>query len=89
MTESNHHRLVRLDGGREWALVGQAFQTFEAERVFGEVFVDNVGSRRVLEKLGFRQEARFHRRVFKGGQWLDAWIMAITRDEWVKAYPVA
>lgn len=35
------------------AAVDEAFRTRGAERIFGNVFVGNAASRRVMEKLGF------------------------------------
>jgi len=64
------------------ALVDEAFSTRGAERIFGEVFVGNDGSRRVLEKLGFVHEGTHRRSVCKRQEWLDVWVIAITRPDW-------
>ena len=58
------------------------FAHLGAERISGEVFVGNVPSRRILEKLDFRLEATLRRSVEKRGAWLDAWIFGCTRDDW-------
>ena len=63
-------------------LVDEAFANREAERVFGGCFVGNHASRRVMEKLGFAFEGTQRRTVFKKGEWLDEWMMAITRPDW-------
>jgi ribosomal-protein-alanine N-acetyltransferase len=64
------------------ALVDEAFSARGVERIFGKVFVDNDGSRRVMEKLGFVHEGTLRRCVFKRGVWLDQWLTAITRPDW-------
>jgi RimJ/RimL family protein N-acetyltransferase len=64
------------------ALVDEAFSARGAERIFGKVFVDNDGSRRVMEKLGFVHEGTLRRCVCKRGVWLDEWMLAITRPDW-------
>ena len=64
------------------ALVDEAFANREAERVFGGCFVGNHASRRVMEKLAFAFEGTQRRTVFKKGEWLDEWMMAITRPDW-------
>ena len=64
------------------ALVDEAFAKRGAERVFANVFVGNQTSRRVVEKLGFRLEGTQSRAHLKRGQWLDVWLLAITRPDW-------
>jgi RimJ/RimL family protein N-acetyltransferase len=64
------------------ALVDEAFSKRGAERIFGNAFVGNDGSRRVMEKLGFVYEGTQRRCVCKRGVWLDQWMIAITRPDW-------
>ena len=63
-------------------LVDEAFIRRGAERIFGNVFVGNVGSRRVREKLGFVHEGTQRRCVCKRGVWRDEWMIAIPRPDW-------
>ena len=56
------------------ALVDEAFRKRGAERIFGNAFVGNHASRRVLEKLGFVLEGTQRRCVCKRGVWLDQWM---------------
>jgi RimJ/RimL family protein N-acetyltransferase len=44
--------------GLQWAL-GHAFTDLQAHRVFAETREDNVGTRRLLERLGFVQEGLY------------------------------
>ena len=64
------------------ALVDDAFRHRGAERVFGGVFVGNFASRRVMEKNGFQLEGVHRRVVLKRGEWIDEWVLAITRPDW-------
>ena len=64
------------------ALVDEAFSKRGAERIFGNAFVGNDGSRRVRAKLGFVHEGTQRRCVCKRGVWLDQWMFAITRPDW-------
>jgi len=64
------------------AMVTYAFGTFELTRVFALPYTSNAASARVLEKAGFRQEARMLRAVIKDGQVQDQWMYAVTDDEW-------
>ena len=63
-------------------LVDEAFSKRGAERIFGNAFVGNHSSRRVLEKLGFVCEGTQRRCTYKRGVWLDQWMIAITRPDW-------
>jgi len=64
------------------AVVDEAFSKRGAERVFGNAFVGNDSSRRVMERLGFVCEGTQRRCVCKRGVWLDQWMIAITRPDW-------
>ncbi|OJD34676.1 glycosyltransferase family 25 protein [Diplodia corticola] len=54
------------------------------ERLGGCVYSGNVGSVRVLEKIGFRREGSLRRSVWKGGVWRDLDLFGLLRDEWVE-----
>jgi ribosomal-protein-alanine N-acetyltransferase len=49
-------------------------------RVQAAVSVDNPGSKRVLDKVGFRREGLALRYLRLAGQWTDQELWAITRD---------
>lgn len=80
--------LARRVWGRGYAtevvgvLVGFGFEKLGAHRIFGQVVYENPASRRVLEKLGFRQEGRLRRSTRKFGRWRDVLIYAVLEDEW-------
>lgn len=62
-------------------IVDLGFQTLEIERIFARPFHTNIGSQRVLEKSGFRLEARLEKTIFKNNEFLDELIYSIRRDE--------
>lgn len=63
------------------AAVSYAFKTFDIVRVYAEPFADNPGSRKALEKAGFRLEAVLHRNVIKNGVIKDSCIYAMLKEE--------
>lgn len=62
-----------------------AFTEIPLEKLETEAFTDNVGSRRCLEKAGYRQYGVARRHVWRGGQWHDMWLADILRVEWEEA----
>jgi [ribosomal protein S5]-alanine N-acetyltransferase len=62
-------------------LTRHAFATLELNRLFAMPFANNAASCRVLEKAGYRYEARMLGCAIKGGQILDQFLYAITRTE--------
>jgi RimJ/RimL family protein N-acetyltransferase len=61
------------------AVVDYGFQTFDIHRIFAGVFERNSASMRVLEKAGFKQEARLIKAITKEGQTMDEFIYAIVK----------
>lgn len=57
-------------------IVKLAFGTFEINRIFATPFETNFASHRVLEKAGFKLEARFEKIVIKNGVLLDELVYA-------------
>lgn len=62
------------------AFADYAFATFSLERLQAWVFAPNLGSRRVLEKCGFRHEGTARRAVFKDSRFLDALLYGRLRS---------
>ena len=63
-------------------LLRLGFEVLGLHRIFGSCDAQNVGSARVMERLGMRQEAHFrHSEIFKG-KWGDELIYAMLEDEW-------
>lgn len=51
-----------------------AFELYEIERIFARPFGTNRASQKVLEKSGFKLEARLEKTLFKNGQFVDELI---------------
>ena len=60
------------------------FDVLEAHRVFGTVDTENLGSIRVLEKLGMTREGMNRQNFWSPphGSWRDTYYYAILEDEW-------
>jgi RimJ/RimL family protein N-acetyltransferase len=63
-------------------LIEHAFSHRKAERIFATVFVDNIASKRVLEKNNFKYEGTLRHCVKKYNQWRDEWLFALIKPEW-------
>lgn len=60
---------------------GYGFRSMALHRVEAIVVVGNVGSRRTLEKVGFREEGRSRQSARQSGGWADTWRFGLLRDE--------
>lgn len=63
-------------------LVEKAFSVHKLHRLIATCDTRNVGSARVMEKLGMRCEAHFRQDVFQKGEWRDSYLYAILRRDW-------
>ncbi len=61
-------------------MVDYSFMNFDITRIFARPFGTNSASQRVLEKAGFKLEARFEKTLFKNGEFIDELIYAIRRE---------
>jgi ribosomal-protein-alanine N-acetyltransferase len=57
------------------------FRTMSLHRVEAKVVAGNLGSRRVLEKVGFRQEGHARRAARLADGWADVWAFGLLRGE--------
>ncbi len=64
------------------AIVDQAFQQLAIERLDSFAIAGNVGSTRVMEKLGMQREGVLRRRRMQRGELYDEVHYSILRDEW-------
>ncbi|MCB0473179.1 MAG: GNAT family N-acetyltransferase, partial [Flavobacteriaceae bacterium] len=60
-------------------MVDFAFKTYDITRVYARPYGTNIGSQKVLEKNGFKLEARIEKNIFKNGEFLDELIYAIRK----------
>jgi ribosomal-protein-alanine N-acetyltransferase len=63
------------------AAVQFGFEHMELHRVEANIDPENAGSRRVIEKSGFKQEAVLRQNWFYAGRFTDSIIYGILRDE--------
>jgi len=66
-----------------------AFLELGLRKVWTGVWLPNHGSRRALEKAGYRQCGLQRRHFFVNGQWLDVWLAEIHREDWERAREAA
>lgn len=67
------------------AMLVFAFQELGLHRVWGECVAENAASRRVMERLGMRQEGRLREARRMKGRWWDILIYGILVQEWLAA----
>lgn len=60
-------------------IVDYGFSRFDIVRIFARPFATNKGSKRVLEKAGFKLEAQLEKSLYKNGTYLDECIYVIFR----------
>ncbi len=63
------------------AVVDYIFENFDIIRIYAEPFAENVASRKVLEKVGFRLEAVLKNDVIKNGIIQDSCIYSLLKKE--------
>ena len=59
-----------------------AFEELGLEKVQASAFADNLASRRMLEKVGYRQYGLARHDDYRHGRWHDTWLCELLRDEW-------
>jgi RimJ/RimL family protein N-acetyltransferase len=64
------------------ALVSYGFNELKLHRIYATTSHRNVGSWRVMERLGMRREAHLREAEFRDGGWLDVFVYGILADEW-------
>lgn len=58
-------------------IVEYSFKTFNIHKIYARIFADNRASGAVLEKNGFKLEARLIEHVIKNGKYMDELIYAV------------
>lgn len=59
-----------------------AFEERRMHRMVAKAIDENIGSCRIWEKLGFRQEAHLKEAAYHQGQYMDLLLYAVLEDEW-------
>lgn len=60
-------------------MVDFGFKTFDITRIFARPFGTNTASQKVLEKAGFKLEAKIEKGLFKNGEFVDELIYAVRK----------
>lgn len=63
------------------AAIGFGFETLLLQRIFAQVFVGNMASRRVLEKIGMRHERRSRQHIQKWNEFIAVESYALLLDD--------
>jgi len=63
-------------------MVDYLFLSKDIVRIQAHTDLRNVASQKVLEKVGFRKEGIIRRSIFIRGEWRDARLYSILREEW-------
>jgi ribosomal-protein-alanine N-acetyltransferase len=63
-------------------IVRFGFDELRLHRIWSWCVVDNVGSWRVMEKIGMHREGRLRENEFYRGRWWDTLMYAILENEW-------
>lgn len=61
-------------------IVRYGFEMWDIDRIFARPFGLNIASQKVLEKCGFRLEAKFEKTYFKNNEFIDELVYAIRRN---------
>lgn len=63
-----------------------AFENFNINRLFAGIFEGNWASAKVLVNCGYKPEGVFRKAVFKEEKFLDQYIYAILKEEFIKQH---
>lgn len=64
------------------AIVNYAFTSLRVHRVFGGCCPENIGSARVMQKIGMKQEGHLRENAHFKGRWWDTLIFGVLEHEW-------
>jgi len=67
-------------------LVDFLFLTRKLERIQALIDVENMPSQKVIEKAGFLREGELRKAFWPRGEWRNAYLYSIIRDEWKDAH---
>lgn len=63
-------------------IVDYLFLSKNTMRIQAQTDPRNVASQKVLEKVGFKKEGTLRKNLFMRGEWRDAYVYSILREEW-------
>ena len=62
------------------ALVSYAFREFQLKHIYSNILEDNMASRRLFEKCGFKQEGTYKSKRYQDGQYRNVCFYGIRKD---------
>ena len=65
-------------------LIDFAFKKLKLERIVLQCKVDNIRSKKAIEKLGAIYEGTSRHELLKNNKWSDVYNYSILRSEWIK-----
>lgn len=66
------------------ALLKFGFETLKFHRISATCFPHNLGSKRLLEKVGFKQEGCLREELYVRGNWRDSLLFSILENEYIE-----
>lgn len=69
------------------AMLNFGFTILGLHRITADCVADNVGSARVLQKIGMQQEGHLRHTAYYKGRWWDTLLFAILQPEWQAKQP--
>ncbi|MBQ4821971.1 GNAT family protein [Aquimarina sp. MMG016] len=63
-------------------IIDYGFAKIDINRIFARPYGSNIGSQKVLEKTGFKLEARFEKTFFKFGEYEDELVYAVRKEDY-------
>ncbi|KAA3646141.1 MAG: N-acetyltransferase [Chloroflexi bacterium] len=66
------------------AMLALGFREFSFHRIYGRCDARNVGSYKLMERLGMRREAHFIQNEIFKGEWGDEFVYAMLQKEWAE-----
>lgn len=67
------------------AVLDLCFDDFDQVKVEAEIFTTNSRSKKLVESLGMQLEGTIRSAHLKRGEWVDAHIYGILREEWLRS----
>jgi len=80
--QEDYWRHVPIEPPIGQALLRLAFDSLSLHRVFAQCRVENQASRRIMAKLGMREEGVLRENVFARGEWWSSAQSSILSSEW-------
>lgn len=64
-------------------MVNYAFKTLNLNRIQLHVCAENVPALKIYQRVGFTKEGVLRQAMFRNGNYVDFWVMAILRSDWL------